>query len=176
VGVQVSRSAVTARAAQSIPPATRRLVLRRDGGRCVVPGCRHGVFLDVHHLAPRAEGGGHDADGLIVLCAAHHRALHRGQLLVEGRVASKVVFRHADGSPYRGAVSAPAVAAQTRAFGALRGLGFREGEVRRALDRLREESGSASADSAAVVRAALRVLTRPAAPAVGCADAEEEGS
>jgi hypothetical protein len=176
VGARASRSAVSARATQSIPPATRRLVLRRDGGRCVVPGCRHGVFLDVHHLAPRAEGGGHDANELIVLCAAHHRALHRGQLIVEGRVATGLVFRHADGSFYRGVLSAPAVAAQTQAFGALRRLGFREGEVRRALDRLRKESGSASADSAGVVRAALRVLTRAAAPAVGCADAGQEES
>ncbi|HWA77643.1 MAG TPA: HNH endonuclease signature motif containing protein [Polyangiaceae bacterium] len=176
VGARVPLPSVGKRAAQSIPPATRRLVLHRDGGRCVVPGCRHAVYLDVHHLAPRSEGGGHDPDGLIVLCAAHHRALHRGQLMVEGRVATGLVFRHADGSLYRGALSAPAVAAQTRAFGALRRLGFREGEVRRALDRLRRESGGASADSAGVVRAALRVLTEAAGAEVGCTGAAQDRS
>jgi hypothetical protein len=32
------------RARQDVPPAVRRAVLRRDGGRCVVPGCRHRDF------------------------------------------------------------------------------------------------------------------------------------
>jgi hypothetical protein len=36
------------RATQTIPPATRREVVRRDGGRCIVPGCRSAVFLDLH--------------------------------------------------------------------------------------------------------------------------------
>ncbi|MEM9691189.1 MAG: hypothetical protein AAGA56_01470 [Myxococcota bacterium] len=34
------------RAAQVIPPATRRAVLRRDHQRCRVPGCRNHRFLD----------------------------------------------------------------------------------------------------------------------------------
>ena len=37
-------------AVQSVPPAIRRLVLRRDHGRCVVPGCRHAIYVDLHHL------------------------------------------------------------------------------------------------------------------------------
>jgi hypothetical protein len=49
--------------------------MRRDGGTCVVPGCRQGVFVDIHHLKPRADGGDHDPDMLAVLCAAHRRAL-----------------------------------------------------------------------------------------------------
>jgi hypothetical protein len=32
------------RATQTIPPALRRKVMRRDRGRCVVPGCRHATF------------------------------------------------------------------------------------------------------------------------------------
>ena len=66
------------RATQDIPPAVRRRVLRRDHGRCVVPGCTHGTFLDVHHLRRRSEGGTHHEDNLVTLCSAHHRALHRG--------------------------------------------------------------------------------------------------
>src|SRR5688572_23801358 len=44
------------RAKQSIPPAIRRLVLRRDGGRCKVPGCRHEAFVAVNHLDLRSAG------------------------------------------------------------------------------------------------------------------------
>jgi hypothetical protein len=79
--------------------------MRRDGGRCVVPGCRNSVFLDTHHLDLRSEGGDHDPDRLIVLCGAHHRAQHRGQLLIEGRVSTGLVFRHADGTLYGSVVS-----------------------------------------------------------------------
>jgi hypothetical protein len=31
---------------------------------------------------------------------AHHRALHRGELVIEGAVATGLRFRHADGSVY----------------------------------------------------------------------------
>src|SRR5206468_2756472 len=36
-----------------IPLSVRRLVHRRDHGRCTVPGCRHARFLDIHHIVPR---------------------------------------------------------------------------------------------------------------------------
>jgi hypothetical protein len=42
--------ATRVRATQTIPPALRRAVLRRDGGKCRVSGCRHAVFTDVHHI------------------------------------------------------------------------------------------------------------------------------
>ena len=133
--------------------------MRRDGKKCVVPSCNHATFVDVHHLELRSEGGGHEPDLLIVLCAAHHRALHRGQLLVEGSVTKGLVFRHADGSLYRGAVSPRSVAAQTQAFAALQRLGFREGEARRTLARVRADAAVDQQDPAQVVRAALRMLT-----------------
>ncbi|HYJ09178.1 MAG TPA: HNH endonuclease, partial [Polyangiaceae bacterium] len=146
-----------ARAAQDVPPSVRRLVLRRDHGRCVVPGCRHVAWLDVHHLQPRADGGGHNPDNLITLCGAHHRALHRGRLRAEGTPTSGLTFRHTDGSAY-GQVSAPAVAdAGAKAFLALRGLGFREGEVRWALRQATHVDGIESVE--AQVRACLRLLT-----------------
>jgi hypothetical protein len=71
------------RAKQSIPPALRRAVLTRDQRRCRVPGCTHATFVDVHHVQPRAEGGRNDASNLLTLCSAHHRATHRGELLIE---------------------------------------------------------------------------------------------
>jgi hypothetical protein len=45
------------RAEQSIAPTVRRHVHHRDAARCRVPGCHHAVYTDVHHIAPRAEGG-----------------------------------------------------------------------------------------------------------------------
>jgi hypothetical protein len=39
-------------------------VSSRDNEARVVPGCRFRVFVDVHHIDPRAEGGSHDPDNL----------------------------------------------------------------------------------------------------------------
>ena len=138
--VGAGEKARSARAHQDIPPSVRRKVMRRDRGRCVVPGCRHATFLDIHHLELRSEGGNHDEDGLVVLCSAHHRAQHRGLLLIEGRVSTGLRFRHADGRIYGRDLNAQSVGAHADAFRALRGLGFREGEARRALDLARESA------------------------------------
>lgn len=59
-----------------IPPGVRRAVLERDGFRCRAAGCGRGHFLAVHHLEPREAGGSNDAENLITLCGACHRALH----------------------------------------------------------------------------------------------------
>jgi len=124
--------AASVRATQTIPPATRRAVLRRDGGKCRVPGCRHAVFTEPHHIGLRSEGGDHDPQNLITLCGAHHRAVHQGGLIITG-TASSPHFFHADGTSY-GSVVSPAVAdVRAKAFQALRGLGFREGDAKRAL-------------------------------------------
>jgi hypothetical protein len=148
------------RAKQSIPPSTRRLVHHRDGGRCRVPGCRHAVFVDVHHIEAKADAGSHDPENLIMLCSAHHRALHRGELVVQGR-ASALVFRHADGSEYGSRYASPHTAdARSTAFRALRSLGFRENEARRTLARIETHVGpETSAES--LLRQALAVLTGP---------------
>jgi Holliday junction resolvasome RuvABC DNA-binding subunit len=101
-----------------------------------------------------------------LLCAAHHRAIHRGALIVEGSRAQSLTFRHADGSSYRRTASPRSVAAQAQAFAALIRLGFREGEVRRALDRVRTEVGmGGDQDAQHFVRAALRLLTPQSATA-----------
>ncbi|HEY8943871.1 MAG TPA: HNH endonuclease signature motif containing protein, partial [Polyangiaceae bacterium] len=104
------QSPTFAAASQRIPPAVRRWILRRDRGCCVVPGCSHATFVDIHHLRERAEGGNHDRDNLVTLCAAHHRAVHRGQLRVEGSPADGLQFRRADGSSYSELPSARAIA------------------------------------------------------------------
>ncbi len=150
--------AFTPRATQTIPPALRRKVLRRDG-HCKVPGCRHATFVDLHHVQPRSEGGQQDADGLIVLGSAHHRSVHSGQLCISGRVSNGLEFRHADGSPY-GDVGSPRLAAACElVFRGLRNLGFREQESRLALDRACASSDAGSVNPEGLLRAALGLLT-----------------
>jgi hypothetical protein len=147
------------RATQTIPCATRRLIVRRDGGRCRVPGCRAAVFLDVHHVFPRSEGGDHEPDHLLLLCGAHHRAVHGGQLFIEGSSAPGFVFRHADGSTYGGEVSPERASMMSDAFLALRSLGYGETESRVALTELSTHVGRcATLDD--VVRRALAALRK----------------
>jgi len=132
--------------------------MRRDGGRCVVPGCRHATFVDIHHIVLRSEGGDHDEDTLVVLCSAHHRAEHRGQLMIEGRVSTGVRFQHADGTSYGGVVEPRVAEVHAQAFRALRNLGFRESETRVALERVRATHvGDSSMGE--VVRAAHTLLS-----------------
>lgn len=105
------------RVTRSIPPATRRAVLRRDRGRCVVPGCRNSRHVDVHHIVPRAVGGDHAAPLLVTMCSTHHRAVHYGRLWIAGDAIAGLQFTHVDGTPYgqqavaRGPAAAPYPAA-----------------------------------------------------------------
>ncbi|MFO0729164.1 MAG: HNH endonuclease signature motif containing protein [Myxococcota bacterium] len=68
---------------RTVTPALRKAVRARDGGRCVVPGCTHLRFVDIHHLVPVAMGGPHTLANLVSLCTAHHQRLHEGVLAVE---------------------------------------------------------------------------------------------
>jgi len=149
------------RARQDIPPALRRAVLARDR-HCRVPGCSHATFLDIHHIQPLSEGGRHEAANLLGICSAHHRATHRGELLIERDRDGTLTFRHADGSPY-GAPTAPrAIDAHTKVFAALRHLGFREGEVKAVLAELRSDVALANAPVERLLREALcRIRPRP---------------
>jgi hypothetical protein len=149
------------RATQEVPPATRRAVLRRDHHRCRVPGCEHATWVDVHHVWPRAAGGSHDANNLVTLCGAHHRAIHEGTLQVEGSSDAQLEFLHADGTRYGARPAASVVSVQTRAFQALCDLGFGERDARRALTRCLEEL-EPEASLEVVVRRCLELLTERA--------------
>jgi len=138
------------RATQTIPPALRRAVARRDQGRCRVPGCRHAVFTDVHHLKPRADGGANTLENLVTLCSAHHRAIHRGELLVDGTPSRGLAFCHADGTVYGGVPSPFGTELRANAHRALTLMGYRETEANRALARV-------SADSNASVEQLIRL-------------------
>jgi hypothetical protein len=156
------RADAESRAKQTIPPRVRRTVLHRDRSRCVVPGCRNGLYIDVHHIELRSEGGRSEPDNLICLCGAHHRAVHRGELHASGRVSTGVHFEHADGSVYGRALMPRLVDTQAKAFAALRGLGFREGEIRGVLAKFGGRDVGVASDEQNVermVRAALTELT-----------------
>jgi hypothetical protein len=84
---------VPERAHQDVAPNVVRLVWRRDGGHCRVPGCRSHRFLEVHHLIHREHGGSHQASNLILLCSACHAAHHRGKLTISGTADRLVVER-----------------------------------------------------------------------------------
>jgi hypothetical protein len=131
------------RATQAIPPSLRRAVLRRDNGRCRVPGCRHAVFTDVHHLQLRSEGGVNSLENLVTICSAHHRAIHRSQLVTQGTASNGLIFLHADGTPYGGVLSSRGAELHAKAFRALTGMGYRESETKRALARIPANSNMA---------------------------------
>ncbi|MFZ5892939.1 MAG: HNH endonuclease [Myxococcota bacterium] len=163
------------RASQTIPPAVRRQVMRRDNGRCIVNGCKHATFVDAHHLKPRSEGGRHEPDNLVCLCAPHHRAVRlssEDSVLRPARRsrlgAPPPSFRaptpkldarvHADGTQYGGALLAGAADRNAQVFAALRGMGFKERECRTVLDRC-AATLAANATREEVLRAALHVLS-----------------
>ena len=151
-------------AKQDIPPAVRRAVLRRDHGCCRAPGCRSATWLDVHHVHARADGGSHERANLTSLCGAHHDAIHRGALRVDGDADGMLVFRHADGTVYG---SAPVVAAQQQladAFMGLKSMGWNEHEARQAIDAVRPHVGLDEPLEAVLRRclAVMRIPTRPA--------------
>jgi Holliday junction resolvasome RuvABC DNA-binding subunit len=78
--------------------------------------------------------------------------------MVHGSVSSGLSFHHADGTEYGGTVSMTDADVQTRAFRALRNLGFREREVRRSLAEVAAQLGHVP-ELEATLRAALQRLT-----------------
>ena len=104
-----------------------------------------------------AEGGTHPAHNQLGICTVHHRAIHRGELLVSGRAPDALVFQHADGTPYGGRVSAPRADVCKKVFDGLCWLGFKTSEARRALDECTRE-GNVPLDAEGLLRKALERL------------------
>jgi hypothetical protein len=125
----LGRAGESARTTQDVPPAVRRAVLHRDHGACVVPGCRNHLWVDVHHIRLKSEGGLHQPANLVTLCGSHHDLVHAGFLIIDGQVGA-LSFRHADGSRYGSSDGDPA---RSRLFGEihaeLRALGFKHREA-----------------------------------------------
>ncbi|HEU4579952.1 MAG TPA: HNH endonuclease signature motif containing protein [Polyangiaceae bacterium] len=150
------------RARQDIPPTLRRAVLRRDERRCRVPGCRNAIFLDLHQIRPRSEGGSYRADNLVTLCSAHHRALHRGELRSAGDASDFHLLPGVVGVPLDGLASQPQAAASSHvsaqvASGLCR-MGFHSAHVHAVIAELRQQSELAAATPQRWLGEALRRL------------------
>lgn len=63
--------------------ATRRMLARRDQG-CTHPLCSQRRWLHAHHIRHWRDGGLTIPSNLVLLCPHHHRALHLGELTIEG--------------------------------------------------------------------------------------------
>jgi hypothetical protein len=81
---------------RTIPPATRRLVFARAKGRCEIPGCRNRLWLVIHHLQHRGDGGDHHPTDLVCLCTGHHRLHHDGHLGIARATDGRIVVTRAD--------------------------------------------------------------------------------
>src|SRR5690606_9295833 len=57
--------------------AQRIALAHRDGG-CAFPGCdRPPGWTEAHHIEPWSHGGPTTVDNGVLLCAPHHRLMHR---------------------------------------------------------------------------------------------------
>jgi hypothetical protein len=66
------------RATRTVARAQRTALVVRDGG-CGFPGCdRPQSWCEAHHLRHWLHGGPTDLANLVLLCPAHHRAVHEG--------------------------------------------------------------------------------------------------
>ncbi|HEX2155373.1 MAG TPA: DUF222 domain-containing protein [Actinomycetes bacterium] len=66
------------RTSRVVQPAQRTALAVRDGG-CVFPDCaRPLTWCEAHHLVHWLDGGPTDLANLILVCRAHHRAVHEG--------------------------------------------------------------------------------------------------
>lgn len=66
------------RRTRTVSTAQRRALTARDGG-CVFPGCdRPDSWCDAHHVIHWLNLGPTDLWNLVLLCSAHHRAVHEG--------------------------------------------------------------------------------------------------
>lgn len=87
------------RKTRTIPPAMRRALASRDEG-CRFPGCTYHQYVDAHHVKHWADGGETKLSNLIVLCRAHHRMVHRGEIVIEAGANGGWEFFNAEGNPY----------------------------------------------------------------------------
>jgi hypothetical protein len=111
------------RRSRAVPTPIRRALEQRDRG-CRFPGCAN-RFCDAHHIVHWADGGATRLDNLLLLCRAHHRAVHEGGYRVERGAEGEARFLRPDGRPLPAVSASPglpedpceALTAQHRALG-----------------------------------------------------------
>ena len=96
---------------ETIPPAIRAFILKRDRGQCSIEGCASRHRLQPHHIKERHEGGDHHPDNLITLCWYHHHvAIHQLGFTIDPDSPTHrrrlIGWRPTNGPPIRLAVSA----------------------------------------------------------------------
>jgi hypothetical protein len=89
------------RKTRSIPPALRRALGARESG-CRFPGCIFHRYVDAHHIEHWADGGETKLSNLITLCRAHHRMVHKGEIVIKACAGGEWIFLNQDGRPYKG--------------------------------------------------------------------------
>ena len=77
------------------PPAPRRALRHREGGRCANPFCRQetGPLGHGHHIRFRSAGGRTSLSNEAWCCVRCHAAIHAGCLTVEGDAERGLVWR-----------------------------------------------------------------------------------
>jgi Domain of unknown function (DUF222)/HNH endonuclease len=82
--------------------AQRRALMIRDQ-LCRFPGCARTRHLKAHHIVAWSRGGPTDLNNLILLCQAHHTAVHEGGMRIErdSDPAGGWRFLMPDGTPYQ---------------------------------------------------------------------------
>ena len=100
-------------------------------------------------------------DNLACVCGPHHRAAHRAELVRDRDPGGDLRVRHAEGTEYGGNVKPQALEVRAKVFSALRHLGFRESQVRAALEHLLRETALEHASFDGLLRAALARLCPP---------------
>ena len=69
-------------------------IYRRDGFRCMAPGCTARCNLEGHHVHYRSRGGSDDLCNGLCLCAFHHRQGEHGLLAsCKGKAPLDVTWR-----------------------------------------------------------------------------------
>ena len=91
---------------ETIPPAIRAFILKRDRGQCSIEGCGSRHRLQPHHIKQRHQGGDHHPDNLITLCWYHHHvAIHQLGFTIDPHSPSHrrrlIGWRPTNGPPVR---------------------------------------------------------------------------
>jgi hypothetical protein len=88
------------RTSRTIPPALRRAVEERDGGRCTFPGCERDIYLECHHIVHVAQGGPTELWNLQLTCWTHHTLIHEGGWSLQGETGPHITWVRPDGTPF----------------------------------------------------------------------------
>jgi hypothetical protein len=81
---------------RKVPGWMMRAVEHRDRS-CRFPGCGRTMYLHAHHVVHWARGGRTELSNLVLLCTAHHRALHEGGWGTSGRPDGRLRFHDPTG-------------------------------------------------------------------------------